>query len=165
MSRYLSNEQLIEIGDIEQLYILNKNLIYHACNNLKRIVDADEIESIAYVVFAESVKTYDSKLGKWSTYFYKCLKNKVLNSSNKYTMHNPEIYSVNQYEINNIIDYSFLTKREQQVLKLIYEGFKQVEISKILNISQPCVSITKKRIQIKIKKEMSIWKKNLVMHF
>lgn len=156
MSRYLSNEQLIEIGDIEQLYILNKNLIYHACNNLKRIVDADEIESIAYVVFAESVKTYDSKLGKWSTYFYKCLKNKVLNSSNKYTMHNPEIYSVSQYEINNIIDYSFLTKREQQVLKLIYEGFKQVEISKILNISQPCVSITKKRIQIKIKKEMSI---------
>ncbi|MGM9543788.1 MAG: sigma-70 family RNA polymerase sigma factor [Romboutsia timonensis] len=156
MSRYLSNEQLIEIGDIEQLYILNKNLIYHACNNFKNIADADEIESIAYVVFVESVKTYDSKLGKWSTYFYKCLKNKVLNSLNKFTIYNTEIYSESTYEINNIIDYSFLTKREQQVLKLIYEGFKQIEISKILNISQPCVSITKRRIQVKIKKEMSI---------
>lgn len=49
-----------------------------------------------------------------------------------------------------VLDNIYLTKKEKQVINLRMEGFSQVQVGEIMNLSQPQIS----RIQIKIKKKI-----------
>lgn len=50
-----------------------------------------------------------------------------------------------------VLDNIYLTEKEKQVINLRMEGFSQVQVGEIMNLSQPQIS----RIQIKIKKKIN----------
>lgn len=50
-----------------------------------------------------------------------------------------------------VLDNIYLTEKEKQVINLRMEGFSQVQVGEIMNLSQPQIS----KIQIKIKKKIN----------
>lgn len=75
----VSNEELFISGDIENLYIRNKHLIFHIANKFSNIqLDYDDLIGCGDLAFVKAIKVFNPNKSKWATFFCKIMINEIL---------------------------------------------------------------------------------------
>lgn len=84
----VSNEELFISGDIENLYIRNKCLMFHIANKFSNIrLDYDDLIGCGDLAFVKAIKSFNPHKSKWATFFSKIMINEILiinRKKNKY---------------------------------------------------------------------------------
>ncbi len=75
----VSNEEVFISGDIENLYIRNKHLMFHIANKFLNIqLDYDDLIGCGDLAFVKAIKSFDPHKSKWATFFSKIMINEIL---------------------------------------------------------------------------------------
>lgn len=81
-----SNEELFMCGDIENLYIRNKCLMFHIANKFSNIqLDYDDLIGCGDLAFVKAIKVFNPNKSKWATFFSKMMINEILMANRKLT--------------------------------------------------------------------------------
>lgn len=155
----------------QELVTKNHNLIYKILKDRKL---NDEYYDIAAIALCEAAITYDSDIGKFSTYAYKRINNKIndeLRKNNCYKRKIPTISidddkndallniiapnntedEANYGALVQIID-TYLTKRQKDIVNYLYNGDTYRNIADKLSLSQQTICLEVKKIRNIIKK-------------
>ncbi len=159
-----------------KMVVDNEKLIYWTMNRFK-VSDIDDIYSILALGLCKAACTYKKEKGEFSTWAITIMEMEIKlefrRRNTKLRRLNYEAFSYNEPLTNTKgkrdvefletiqgksdvwedlvnIDFSCLTETEKQIVKLIYEGYNQMEMKEILGLSQSYIS----RIITKIKKKL-----------
>ena len=181
------------ITDEEKLIVENINLAYDVAwkytKKLKGLIGFEDLISIANLGLVKAANTYDSKLGRFSTYVYRVMINEI-NKELKQVNKHKEILSYNkicQLTDNNSYEevlsdnfnleelvilkdlsidlYKYIDKIEKsnklqaKILRLILLDYTQTAISEILGIAQPQVSFYLKQAIYKLRMYFKVTEK------
>lgn len=172
----LSNNKKEEM-DINEVLDKYKKLVYSICNKWYSTYGED-IQQEGFVGLTKAFNTYDSSKGLvFTTYATRVIQNEIYmyNRKNVKTLANLSTTSNEEFNFEDmIVDQNNLEKsviendtlkeilswintelnsREKEVLKYLYFGKTQKEISKIMSVTQGYISHVKKRILTRAKKK------------
>lgn len=122
-------------------------------------LDRDDLVQAGLIGIWKAKKQFKaSKNIKFTTYAYVAARNEILSLLRKESKYKPEQYSLLDvdklsYEIEkNVID-KFITEdlltEEETIIRLLYEGYTQREIAKILDTTQPRICQRIRQLRIK----------------
>lgn len=78
-SRAYTNEELFIAGDMETLYLRNKDFIFYIANKFSNLkLEEDDFLCCGDMAFAKAVKTYNPEKSKWIAFFYRLMINEIL---------------------------------------------------------------------------------------
>lgn len=163
-----------------QMIVDNEKLIWWTMNRFG-VSDIDDIYSILALGLCKAAYTYKKEKGEFSTWAITIMEMEIKLEFRRRNTNirrlNYETFSYNSIipngkQKNDIefletiqgksdvwedlvnIDFSCLTETEKQVVKLIYEGYNQMEMKEILGLSQSYISRIITRIKKKLGKEL-----------
>lgn len=126
-------------------------------------LDREDLVQVGLIAVWKAYKTYKpNKNTKFSTYAYVAARNEILHLLRKQTKYRPErhrllerdadTYEIEQGVIDRFIKED-LAHEEQTLIRLLYEGYTQREIAKVLGLTQPSVCQRIRRLRIKGKRK------------
>lgn len=165
----------------EEIFNDNVNIAYKIANRYMTnyYEEIEDIRQIALMELWRCIKNWDH-VHALTTYAYLCIPRKIniylrhVRKHEKNISINTIIHSdgdgndqtildlmedsddcifrlLDDINAEGVLDNIYLTEKEKQVINLRMEGFSQVQVGEIMNLSQPQIS----RIQIKIKKKIN----------
>lgn len=165
----------------EEIFNDNVNIAYKIANRYMTnyYEEIEDIRQIALMELWRCIKNWDH-IHALTTYAYLCIPRKIniylrhVRKHEKNISINTIIHSdgdgndqtildsiedpddcifrlLDDINAEGVLDNIYLTEKEKQVINLRMEGFSQVQVGEIMNLSQPQIS----RIQIKIKKKIN----------
>lgn len=122
-------------------------------------LDRDDLVQVGLIGIWKASKTYKpNKNTKFSTYAYVAARNEILHLLRKQSRLKPEqnrllerhaeTYEIEQGVIDRFIKED-LEEEEETLIRLLYQGYTQREIAKVLGLTQPSVCQRIRRLRIK----------------
>lgn len=156
---------------IAQIFVDNYPLFWKQYQKSRGFIDADEAASLSLMIISRCLDSYKEDSGvKFTTFLFNALhnaygseltkKNRAMRKCEEVSLNNireddieyqdlfgEEDSGYSLVEINMVIDSSHLNDKSKKICKFYINGYSQVAIASMMNVSSPMVHQTLKKLR------------------